>query len=166
MIVVDTITKLPNTTAVYALYGGRSRNLYVAYVGIADKLRRRIEQHLVTHDSSVAVGTSATGINPTYVTRVSWWENDKFTDRAVLQVAEVVACHVLNPTLRSRAADPKAADALLNDPKFREKIEAIFNGDPTGILSLPTLEDAIERINRLEQIVSSLEDRIVKIDSA
>jgi excinuclease UvrABC nuclease subunit len=58
---VSSISKLPNVPAVYVLFGGKERRRYVAYVGIADKLKRRIEQHLVTRDSSVATGTSATG---------------------------------------------------------------------------------------------------------
>lgn len=96
------ISQLPNVPAVYALMGGRGSRKYFAYVGIADQLRRRIEQHLVKQDSSVAVDTSATGINPDHVTQVIWWEDDRFSDRDVLRVAELIASKILDPALRSR----------------------------------------------------------------
>jgi hypothetical protein len=47
---------VPNAPAVYAMYGGEGRE-YVAYVGLGDKLRRRVEQHLINRDSSVTTGT-------------------------------------------------------------------------------------------------------------
>ena len=43
----NVVAQLPNAPAVYAMYGGRGRGLYVAYVGIADDLRGRINQHLL-----------------------------------------------------------------------------------------------------------------------
>lgn len=58
---------LPNVPAVYAMYGGRGRSQYVAYVGVADKLRARIEQHLARRDSSMTTGTSAAMLNPDHV---------------------------------------------------------------------------------------------------
>jgi hypothetical protein len=88
--------------AVYALFGGHGKGLYVAYVGIADSLKRRIVQYLVRRDSSVATGTSAVGLNPDYVIVVDWWEHPDFAERFKLQVAELVAFDVLNPALRSR----------------------------------------------------------------
>jgi excinuclease UvrABC nuclease subunit len=48
------IADLPNRPALYALYGGTGRHAYVAYVGITDKLKRRVAQHLLTRDSSAA----------------------------------------------------------------------------------------------------------------
>src|SRR5215469_8911275 len=69
-----TIAQLPNVPAVYALYGGQSRALHVAYVGLATKLKSRIMQHLVTRDSSVTTGIHAVSLNPDFVTRVEWWE--------------------------------------------------------------------------------------------
>ena len=56
---IHSISDLPNTPAVYAMYGGQGRSLHVAYVGIGGKLRGRVEQHLVRRGSSVATGTSA-----------------------------------------------------------------------------------------------------------
>ncbi|HXY51476.1 MAG TPA: hypothetical protein VEI01_18655 [Terriglobales bacterium] len=96
-------------SALYALYGGAGRRLYVAYVGIADSLKRRATQHLLNRDSSVATGTSAVGINPDYVTAIRWWEHRQFSKRAALEAAELVAFDVLNPALRNRKPDTRAA---------------------------------------------------------
>ena len=73
-----TISSLPQKPAVYALMGGYGRNRYVAYVGVASKLRQRIIQHLVNRDSSVATGTSAACLNPDYVSEIRWWEHKWF----------------------------------------------------------------------------------------
>ena len=39
---LSAISELPAVPAVYAMYGGRGRGLYVAYVGVAGKLRLRV----------------------------------------------------------------------------------------------------------------------------
>src|SRR5438105_738643 len=138
MIELDSITKLPNVPAIYAMYGGDTRR-YVAYVGIADVLKRRVMQHLVGRDSSVATGTSAVGINPDYIREVIWWEDERFSERDVLQAAELVAFDVLEPALRSRGAITNAATQLCGDALFREEMTTLFAGSPTGRLVLPTL---------------------------
>src|SRR3712207_4555331 len=92
---LTSIDQLPSCPAVYGMYGGRGRSSYVAYVGIADVLRRRIIQHLVNRDSSVATGTAAVGLNPDYVTAVRWWEHPEFGQRHVLEAAELVAFDIL-----------------------------------------------------------------------
>ena len=69
MLRVCSVSKLPNVSAVYVLYGGKD----LVYVGATDKLRNRIEQHLVRRDSSIATQTSAVSLNPDYVSEVRWW---------------------------------------------------------------------------------------------
>lgn len=153
------ISELPNVPAVYALYGGQGSRLNVAYVGIADALKRRIIQHLITRDSSVATGTSATGINPDYVTQVRWWEHPRFSEREVLRVAEVIATDELQPVLRSRGGVPKNT-ALLNDGQFRQEMASLFRGKATGQLVIPTFQDLIEWVVQIERRVSELEKRL------
>lgn len=51
---ISSISDLPSVPTVYAMYGGKGRGCYIAYVGIAKALRGRIEQHLGGCDSSVA----------------------------------------------------------------------------------------------------------------
>jgi excinuclease UvrABC nuclease subunit len=45
MLRVSSIDELPSVPAVYVLFGGKRGSRYLAYVGIADKLKNRIEQH-------------------------------------------------------------------------------------------------------------------------
>jgi hypothetical protein len=80
-----TITDLPSVPAVYAMYGGQGRSQYVAYVGLAGKLRGRIEQHLVRRDSSVTTGVSAVSLNPECVTQVRWWQHPDFEKQDILK---------------------------------------------------------------------------------
>ena len=67
----STVYELPNVPAVYAFYRGDRGPKYVAYVGIAGKLKQRIVQHVIRRDSSVATGTSAVNLNPDQVTSLS-----------------------------------------------------------------------------------------------
>jgi excinuclease UvrABC nuclease subunit len=67
MNVLHAISELPQTPAVYAMYGGKGPGRYVAYVGVAQKLRDRMVQHLARRDSSVAAGTSTVPLNPRHV---------------------------------------------------------------------------------------------------
>lgn len=155
------IAELPNVPAVYALYGGHKRRLYVAYVGIADKLKRRMIQHLVNRDSSIATGMSAVGINPDYVTEVRWWEHPQFGERHVLEAAELVAFDVLDPALRSRGHIHSQARRLYADPKFNREMTLLFSSDQEGRLVLPTLQHALERIAQVERRIEVLETKLV-----
>ncbi|MGQ9494629.1 MAG: hypothetical protein ACUVR2_12895 [Anaerolineae bacterium] len=159
------IAQLPNVPAVYAMYGGQGRGLYVAYVGVADSLKRRIIQHLVSRDSSVAAGTSAVGLNPDYVTEIRWWEHPEFTERHVLEAAELVAFDVLNPALRSRGNIQEQAKRLYANEEFSQKMRLLFQNEPTGRLLVSTLQDALEKIAMLEKRIDALESELVQIRS-
>jgi hypothetical protein len=155
------IADLPNVPAVYAMYGGRGRGLYVAYVGMGEKLRQRVTQHLVRRDSSVVTGVSAVALIPDLVTEVRWWEHpDLAKDDASLQAAELIAFEVLEPALRSRGAVQDQAKQLLEDSAFREKMLTLFRGDPAGRLVIQTLQDALERIAELEQRLAEVEKQL------
>jgi hypothetical protein len=157
---ITSISHLPSSPAVYALYGGRGRSAYVAYVGIAGHLRSRIEQHLVRRDSSVATGVAAAALNPDLVTEVRWWEHPAFADRGHREAAELVAFDVLEPTLRSRGGVGEAARALHADATFNTAMHQLFTGDPTGQLVIPSLQDALDRLEQLEARVRVLEARV------
>lgn len=116
---IVSISDLPTVPAVYAMYGGQNPRLYVAYVGVAGRLKSRIIQHLVRRDSSVTTGTSAVVLNPDYVTEVRWWEHPDFAERHVLEAAELVAFDVLDPALRSRGGIPARAKELYAAEAFR-----------------------------------------------
>ena len=157
MNIVNSISDLPDTPGVYALYGGSGRSRYVAYVGIAKNLRGRIDQHLVKRDSSVATGTTAACLNPDYVTEVCYWKHKKLVSRAGREAAELVAYDVLDPALRSRGAVTNRAKELYRDDAFYEEMESLFREEPRGKLIIPSLHDALERL-------AALEKRLAKLD--
>jgi hypothetical protein len=159
------ISELPNAPGVYAMYGGRGRGLHVAYVGVAGNLKRRVMQHLVRRDSSVATGTSAVTLNPDYVTEVRWWEHPDFADRHFLEAAELVASNVLDPVLRSRGNVPEKAKQLHADENFCEKMRSLLLDKPTGRLVISTLQDVLERIAELERQLAEIERHLSKNDS-
>ncbi len=152
----SSLADLPQVPAVYALCGGSLRGRYVAYVGTAQKLRRRIDQHLIGRDSSVAVGTSASGINPDYVTEVRWWEHRDFRRKDVLEAAGIVATEVLNPVLRSRARTSQAAKNKLRDEGFGTQMAALFQAAPTGHVPVPSLASLDARLRAVEKELASL----------
>ena len=154
------ISDLPNRPALYALYGGAGTRVYVAYVGIADSLRRRAAQHLLLRDSSVATGTSAVGINPDYVTALKWWEHHRFSDRKVLEAAEMVAFDVLDPALRSRGGISKVAQALYDSRPFRKEMETLLKKSPSGYLRIPSLEGVARGLAQLEERLQRIEERL------
>jgi len=156
---ISSTSELPNTPAIYAMYGGLETR-YVAYVGMADKLKRRIEQHLVKRDSSVVTGTSAAGLNPDFVTELRWWEHPLFNDRDVLVAAELIAFDVLEPTLRSRGRVQEKARQLYKDEKFQVEMKNLFKGEPKGKLIIPTLMDALNKIEQLERRITMLEKKL------
>ena len=152
------ISELPNRPAVYALMGGLGKRAYVAYVGIAGKLRRRIAQHLVLRDSSVTTGTSAAVLNPDYVTEVRWWESSEFEDRVRLEAAEVVALRTLDPVLRSRGVTSEKATEISINEAYKKSMVSLFAGESTGQLHVPTLQSALKRIDVLEARLVKLEN--------
>ncbi len=158
-VVITATTDLPSAPVVYAMYGGSGRGLYVAYVGVSDKLRRRIERHLIRR-SNITTGTSAVVLNPDYVTEVRWWEHPDFAERDKLEAAEVIAFDVLQPCLRSRGGTRETSAQLCKQPEFREQMCALLTGEPAGRLVISTLEDALERITALERRLADLEKRL------
>ncbi len=159
---VVTISQIPNEPAVYAFYGGHGRSAHAAYVGVTDKLRQRITQHLVRRDSSVVTGASAVSITPDLITQVRWWLHPSFQDPAHVAAAELVAFDVLEPALRSRGAVEGHARDLAVDEAFAGQMRAVFGGEPTGHLLIPTLEDAMERIATLERRFAALGTKLLE----
>lgn len=163
MIEIFSVSELPQVPAVYAMYGGQGRGLYVAYVGIAGKLKNRISQHLIRRDSSVATGTSAVALLPDYVTEVHWWEYPDFDQRSVLEAAELVAFDVLDPALRSRGGIQEKAKQLYEDEDFKQAMKALFLDQKTGRLVIPTLQASVDRITQLEKRVATLERQVQEL---
>ena len=157
---IYSFSHLPNYPAVYVFYGGAGKGSHVAYVGTTKVLKSRIIEHLVKRDRSVATGTTAVVLNPEYVTEVKWWKRTEFDELRYRQAAELVAFDVFKPTLKSRGRTKKESRQLYEDVKFREKMRDFFTGEPTGHLTIRTLQDALAMIEDLELRMIELEKRI------
>ena len=155
---VSRIKDVPKTPALYALYGGRARNAWVAYVGIAGDLRQRLVQHFERRDSSIVTGVSAVGLNIDAVAYVHWWEADHFDDRTNLRASEVAAFDLLDPALRSRGGVTQDAEDLAGRRAFARKIEKLIEAGPTGRYTPTTLADLEDRLVQLERRIAQLED--------
>ena len=156
---VSSISDLPNNPSLYALYGGNDKRGYVAYVGATDKLRHRINQHLIRQNSSVTTGKSAVRLETDYIFKICWWEHESFRDRNKLEAAELVAFKVLNPRLTSGGSPKKEAEKFIEDQNFLKLIQELLNGQPTGVIFLRSLE---ERVDNLEKRLSKLEELLTR----
>ena len=157
MKVVTRLVDVPRRPAVYALYGGRSKKAWVAYVGIAGNLRQRLVQHFERRDSSIVTGVSAVGLNIDAVTSVEWWESRDFDDRTRLRAAEVIAFEVLDPALRSRGGVTREAEELAGTKRFSAKMQRLLANGPTGRYRPTSLTELEEKIAQLQQRVENLE---------
>jgi hypothetical protein len=156
-----TVSQLPTLPGVYVMFGGKGSGLYAAYIGIAGtSLRGRIEQHLVRRDSSVATGVAAACLNPSAITQVWWWTNSEFRDRTVLEASELVAFEVFEPALRSRGGIREEAKRLAETEQFAVSMRQMLSEAPTGKLVLPTLIEALDRIDQLEKRLEKLEAQL------
>ncbi len=140
------ISSLPNVPAIYVLYGGKGSKKFEAYVGITDKLHRRIHQHLIKRDSSVSTGTSVASLNPDYVTCLKWWEDPEFLKKECREAAEIIAFKKFNPVLRSRGSHSSLGKSLENDAIFREKIEGLLEKPPSGYKEFPDFQEVLNRV--------------------
>ncbi len=162
MLRIYSVSELPNVPAVYALYGGKENNRYVAYVGIADKLRKRIEQHIIRRDSSVTTSTSTACLNPEYISELRWWQHTDFVKRDLLEAAELIAFNLFDPILRSRGKITKRSLKLRNDEKFQREITHLLSSEAKGQLIFLTLQDALSKIEMLEKRIAAIERQLLK----
>ena len=157
---ITSISQLPNVPAVYAMFGGHRRKKYVAYVGLAGKLRSRLEKHLVRKDSSVTMGGSAVSLNPEFVTEVQWWEHPEFEKKDVLRAVELVAFFVFEPALRSRGGITDRARKLYDSDGFFRRWRTILEGEATGRLVIHTASDIRHRLADHEARLHALEQKV------
>jgi hypothetical protein len=160
MILVERVSQTPKLPGVYAMHGGKGSGSHIAYVGIANELRRRLEHHLERRNSSVTTGVSVISLNPDLVTRIDWWTDPEFEDRRRLEAAELIAFDVLEPVLRSRGARNLIAEGLAREEQFCQRMKSRFAGEPDGRLTLPNLQDALNRIDALEKRLLALEQSL------
>jgi hypothetical protein len=154
------ISQLPSRPAIYALISGRGQQRAFSYVGIADELKRRVVQHIERRNSSITTGSSAVSLDPEKITEVIWWEDATFSDRACLEAAEEIASEILKPTLRSRAKITERAQEKLKDEAFTRRINTLLRAPPIGRIELPTFEDLLERVDRIEDELEAMKAKI------
>ena len=114
--------QVPQAPGMYCLLGRNGPGTYDAYVGISNKIRSRLDQHLIRKDSSISTGVSAASLQPAHVVGVVWWIGDLFGNRAQREAAELIAFETLQPTLRSRGHVSAAARPFLEEAAFRKQI--------------------------------------------
>lgn len=144
----------------YQVQRTNGRSLSVAYVGLATKLRGRIEQHLIQRNSSVTTGVSPVSLNHDLVTEVRWWQHSQFEDQSMLEAAELVAFDVLQPAFRSRGGITDRAKELYQLPEFREEMHSIFTAKPTDWLLIRSLPQAWNQIDELTKRMEQIEARL------
>lgn len=91
-----------------------------------------------------------------------WWEHSAFAERIRIEAAELVAFEVLEPTLRSRGAIRTEARRTYNDVSFHAEMLRLFANEPTDRRSIPTLQDALERISKLERRLAALAAKLAE----
>ena len=149
---IKSIRELKNVPAVYALFEGHGTYEYLAYVGVADKLRQRVEQHLIKHDSTASKGK----LEIMELTKLKWWEDARFSDRAKLEAAELVFLREL-PHGLSDMGDPRMdLEKLFFNSKFYDSIKELIK-NPTGIMVILNTD---EKIQTLEKRVRQLEKQL------
>jgi hypothetical protein len=82
-----------------------------------------------------------------------------------LEAAELVAFDVLEPALRSRGAITDRAKQLYADSEFREKVRQIFSGDPSGRLVIPTMQQALQKLDDFEKRLMAVEKRLKTVET-
>jgi hypothetical protein len=147
----DSIWQLPDVRAVYALYGAAGEERRSVFVGIAESLLERLVEQLLIPNLRARSPSTVLFIHPGYVREIHWWEHPRFAATEALRAAEFVASDVLLPLLSSRRPSSRAAGTLYEDERFREEMTALFCGDPSGQLVLPTLDQLLERLARIEE---------------
>ena len=162
---VDQISDLPETGAIYALYGrvGEKRGKkYIVYIVQSGRLRTRIRQHLVSKDSSVVTQTYAYALLPDQISDINWWEDESFNEEFSRQAAELVAYDALKCILRSRGTVNKKATELYNDKLFYQKMTTFFSLPPTGHLRILNFKDVVLILRSLEARIEKLERKFDK----
>jgi hypothetical protein len=158
----SSISTVPKSPAVYALFGGTQRSKYVAYVGIAGDLRSRLNQHFNLRDSSVTTGTSAVSLDPDFITELCWWQAKEFSKKEYREAGELIAFEILEPSLRSRGTISDAARSIARDEQFKDKMQDLFKGPPAGRVEFPSISDLAEKIAELEKRLIKLENKSSK----
>jgi hypothetical protein len=155
---LTSVWQLPDVRAVYALHGASADELRPVFFGFAESLLERVVEQLVVPNLRPRPPFAILFMQPGYVREIRWWEHPRFEDLDALRAAEFVASELLMPLLSSRRPSTAAARTLSTDEGFRQLMSGLVLGEPSGRLFLPTLEDILDRLGRIEQRLGGTED--------
>jgi hypothetical protein len=91
-------------------------------------------------------------------------EHPDFNKQEFLEASELVAFDILEPALRSRGGITDRAKQLYDDEGFRLRMNAIFDGEPTGKVVIRNLTDSWKKIDQHEQRIRALENRLSELE--
>ena len=152
----DEIKHLPQFPGIYGFKGPNDIQDNYSYIGLSNKLRERVSQHLLKRDSSVATGASAISLNPDKISECHWWIHESFGAREYLEAAELIAFERFNPTLVSRGSSSAKAFEIFKDQDFKNQMEKLFSNIPSGYIKFYDLSWAINKIKELENEILEL----------
>ena len=82
-----------------------------------------------------------------------------FVEENNLTAAELIAFNQLNPIIRSQG-NKKRSSQILSDENFVQEMVQLFQGEPTGELNIVDLNQALQRISKLEDRIRQLEEKL------
>lgn len=142
-----------------SIYGFKRPN-YIqdnySYIGLSNKLRERVSQHLLKRESSVATVATAISLNPDKIAECHWWIHESFGAREYLEAAELIAFERFNPTLVSRGSPSTKALDISNNEDFKKQMEKLFSNVPSGYIKFYDLSWAVNKIKQLENEILEL----------
>ena len=127
-----------------------------SYIGLSNKLRESMSQHLLKRDSSVATGASSISFNPDKIAECNWWIHESFGTREYLEATELIAFERFNLTLVSRVTPSTRTLEISNDEVFKKKMDKLFSNVPSGYIKFYDLSWAINKIKELEDEILEL----------
>ena len=152
----DEIKHLPQFPGIYGFKRPNNIQDNYSYIGLSNKLRESVSQHLLKRDSSVATGASAISLNPDKIAECHWWIHESFGAREYLEAAELIAFERFNPTLVSRGSPSTKALDISNNEDFKKQMEKLFSNVPSGYIKFYDLSWAVNKIKELENEILEL----------
>ena len=127
-----------------------------SYIGLSNKLREIVSQHLLKRDISVATCASAILLNPVKIAECHWRIHESFGTREYLEAAELIAFKWFNLTLVSRVTPSTRALEISNDEVFKKQMDKLFSNVLSGYIKFYDLSWAINKIKELENDILEL----------
>ena len=151
----DEINYLPQFPGIYGFKRPNNVQDNYSYIGLSNKLREIVSQHLLKRDSSVATCASAILLNPVKIAECHWWIHESFGTREYLEAAELIVFERFNLTLVSRLTPSTRALEIPNDEVFKKQMDKLFSNVPSNYIKFYDLSWAINKIKELENEIYS-----------